>query len=114
MRNVTNWGTKMNKPWIVIILQAAAPCTKAAINKNPYEGSTDAGTLTNRESVELSEYISALEDKLAAMNDYVTHHGDWVEACKAALDSTGRSEDIAYWHKQLRTLHKLKQGNENE
>lgn len=40
-------------------------------------------------------------------SDYVTHHGDWVQACRIAMQSATDEDGRIYWRRQLATLDRL-------
>lgn len=40
-------------------------------------------------------------------SDYVTHHGDWEQACRIAMQCATSEDDRTYWQRQLNTLDRL-------
>lgn len=42
-----------------------------------------------------------------AMEDYITHHYDWVMACTISRDAAASQDDRDYWQHQINTLSKL-------
>ena len=41
------------------------------------------------------------------LSDYITHHGDFVDACKIARDAADNEGNKAYWQRQINTLERL-------
>jgi len=51
--------------------------------------------------------IEKLEAALKRLEDYKTHHHDWVDACTIAKEVEENSPDKTYWQHQLNTLKAL-------
>ena len=60
------------------------------------------------DTVDACTVVMVLQRKLQELEDYITHHEDWVVACTKAMDQASTLEDGSYWQHQLETLKKLK------
>tara|TARA_R110000851_G_scaffold250460_1_gene402950 strand:+ start:456 stop:689 length:234 start_codon:yes stop_codon:yes gene_type:complete len=67
--------------------------------------------MTQKQAGAMYIKLCETEDKLKQLNDYITHHHDWVRACEIAKENPDEPVDVAYWQKQIDTLKKLKTKN---